>query len=94
METTAHAPPNVSSLVQAKMAEEVLEDEEDLDEDDILARRLDAGLFVLQQCTLIVGNLWLMGDAGVKRHIVDILHQKVGGGNLVQPVLSLLQEAA
>ena len=77
---TVHALPDVSPLVQAKMAEEVLEEEEDLDEDDILARRLDAGLFVLQQCTLIVGNLWLMGDAGVKRHIVDILHQKVGRG--------------
>ena len=51
--------------------------EEELTADEILLRRMDAGLYTLQQCALIVGNLWIVGDQGVKQRLLMLLHQQV-----------------
>lgn len=53
-------------------------EEEDLTADEVLLRRMDAGLYTLQQCALIVGNLWIVGDQLVKQRILMLLHQQVG----------------
>ena len=54
-------------------------DEEDdfLDEEARLSARMDQGLYSLQQCALIVGHLWFVGDLGVRKRILQLLHQKV-----------------
>lgn len=44
--------------------EDTLEDDElELDEDDLLARKLEEGLFTLQQCAKVIGYLALAGGA-------------------------------
>ena len=53
-------------------------EEEDLTADEVLLRRMDAGLYTLQQCALIIGNLWIVGDQLVKQRILMLLHQQVG----------------
>ena len=50
--------------------------DEDWDEEDALLARLDAGLYTLQQCVLVVGMLWLAGDLGVRKRILQLLHQR------------------
>ena len=52
-------------------------EEEELTADEVLLRRMDAGLYTLQQCTLIIGNLWIVGDQGVKQRLLMLLHQQV-----------------
>ena len=52
-------------------------EEEDLSADEILLLRMDAGLYTLQQCALIIGNLWIVGDQLVKQRILMLLHQQV-----------------
>ncbi len=54
-----------------------LTEEEDLSGDEVLLRRMDAGLSTLQQCALITGNLWIVGDQGVKQRLLMLLHQQV-----------------
>lgn len=56
---------------------EQLTEEEDLSADEVLLRRMDAGLYTLQQCALIIGNLWIVGDQGVKQRLLMLLHQQV-----------------
>lgn len=56
---------------------EQLTEEEDLSTDEVVLRRMDAGLYTLQQCTLIIGNLWIVGDQGVKQRLLMLLHQQV-----------------
>ncbi|KAL4421715.1 hypothetical protein ABPG77_002331 [Micractinium sp. CCAP 211/92] len=58
---------------EARLAEEA---EDDMDEEELLLARMDAGLFTLQQCALVVGALWLVGDVGVRKRILRLLHQK------------------
>lgn len=64
-------------------------DEEDdfLDEEARLSARMDQGLYSLQQCALIVGHLWFVGDLGVRKRILQLLHQKA---RLLASWLSLL----
>jgi beta-catenin-like protein 1 len=51
-------------------------DGEELDEDDLLLARMGAGLYTLQQCCLIIGNLWAAGDVALRKRILMLLHQK------------------
>ena len=53
------------------------EDMEDMDEDYILASRLEAGLFTLQQSALILANLWFYNDLSLRKRILLLLHQQV-----------------
>ena len=50
------------------------------DEQDAEARllsALEAGTYSLQQCSLIIGHLWFVGDMGIRKRILQLLHQKV-----------------
>lgn len=38
--------------------------------------RQDAGLFTLQQAALILGHLWALGDLGLRKRVLGVLHQK------------------
>lgn len=62
-------------VLQAEL--ERLTEEEELTVDEVLLRRMDAGLYTLQQCALIIGNLWIVGDQGVKQRLLMLLHQQV-----------------
>ena len=73
-----HASLLCSQTVLPLQAElEQLTQEEDLSADEVLLRRMDAGLYTLQQCALIIGNLWIVGDQGVKQRLLMLLHQQV-----------------
>jgi beta-catenin-like protein 1 len=50
--------------------------EEEIDEDEVLMARLDAGLFTLQQAALVAAELWALGDGGVRRRLLNLLHQR------------------
>lgn len=63
--------------------------EEELDEDDSLLARMDAGLYTLQQCALVIGALWLVGDVGVRKRVLKLLHQK---GRTLASLRSVLLE--
>lgn len=54
-----------------------------VDEEELLLARLDAGLFTLQQCCVVFGNLWATGDVGLRRRLLGALHQK---GQTLAPV--------
>lgn len=62
-------------FLQAELAQAT--EEEELTEDEVLLRRMDAGLYTLQACALIIGNLWIVGDQLVKQRILMLLHQQV-----------------
>lgn len=62
-------------VLQAEL--ERLTEEEELTAEEVLLRRMDAGLYTLQQCALIIGNLWIVGDQGVKQRLLMLLHQQV-----------------
>jgi len=47
----------------------------EVDEDEILLARMDAGLFTLQQCALIIAELWASKDHGLRKRILLLLHQ-------------------
>lgn len=38
--------------------------------------KMDAGLFTLQQCAIILAHLWGTGDVGLRKRILMLLHQK------------------
>ena len=69
------------SAVQADM-EAAAEDE--LTADERLLARMDQGLYSLQQCALIVGHLWFVGDLGVRKRLLQLLHQKVRSSTSTQ----------
>jgi beta-catenin-like protein 1 len=46
------------------------------DEDEVFMARLDAGLFTLQQAALVAAELWALGDVGVRRRLLSLLHQR------------------
>lgn len=81
---------SVASRVGAEEArlEEEMGDEE-VDEDELLLARMDAGLFALQQCCQVVGTLWQTGDVGVRRRVLTALHQR---GETLAAVRSVLIE--
>eukprot|EP00798_Chlamydomonas_sp_ICE-L_P016784 gene16784-23060_t len=47
-----------------------------VEEDELLMIRMDAGLFTLQQCVLILSQLWSTGDVGLRKRALMLLHQK------------------
>lgn len=49
--------------------------EDDVDKDEMLLARMDAGLYTLQQCALIVAELWATKDYGLRKRILMLLHQ-------------------
>lgn len=55
---------------------EALFDGDDIDEDEMLLARMDAGLYTLQQCALIIAELWATHDHGLRKRILMLLHQK------------------
>ena len=63
--------------MQARLEEAARLDPEGVDEEYVLLARMEAGLFPMQQCALIVGHLWFVGDMGVRRRILLLLHQQV-----------------
>ncbi|KXZ43101.1 hypothetical protein GPECTOR_102g54 [Gonium pectorale] len=65
------------------------DEDEQVDEEELLLARLGAGLFTLQQCALIAASLWATGDAGLRRRLLALLHQK---GASLAPVRELLLE--
>lgn len=62
---------------QERLAQMDEEDMEDMDEDYILASRLEAGLFTLQQSAVILANLWYYNDISLRKRILLLLHQQV-----------------
>lgn len=48
---------------------------EDVDKDELLIARLDAGLFTLQQCALILAELWASDHYGLRKRILMLLHR-------------------
>ncbi|GLC46520.1 hypothetical protein PLESTM_001885000 [Pleodorina starrii] len=76
---------------ERRLADALAEAEEDeqVDEEELLLARLDAGLFTLQQCCLIFGNLWATGDVGLRKRLLALLHQK---GQTLGPVREVLLE--
>ncbi len=53
------------------------EDLEDMDEDYMLVSRMEAGLYTLQQCALVLAHLWFYGDVTLCKRILLLLHQQV-----------------
>ena len=49
----------------------------DEDEDGRTAARMSAGLFTAQQCAIIMASLWASGDLGVRKRLLQLLHQRV-----------------
>ena len=60
----------------AAMPEEEMAEAAEAGEDYVLLARLGAGLYTLQQCALIMGHLWFVGDLGVRKRILLLLHQQ------------------
>ncbi|KAK2076040.1 hypothetical protein QBZ16_001376 [Prototheca wickerhamii] len=73
--------------VQAGEARLVAREGADPDPDALLLARLDAGLFTLQQCALIAGALWRVGDAGIRRRILTLLHQRARALSTLRDVI-------
>ncbi|GLI67804.1 hypothetical protein VaNZ11_012092 [Volvox africanus] len=76
---------------ERRLADALAEAEEDeqVDEEELLLARMDAGLFTLQQCCIILGNLWATGDVGLRKRLLALLHQK---GQTLGPVREVLLE--
>ena len=63
------------------------EGQEDVDEEYRQSVLMEAGRYTLQQAALIIGQLWFVGDMGVRRRILLLLHQQVRDSNPVQGTL-------
>ncbi|KAK9834002.1 hypothetical protein WJX81_002145 [Elliptochloris bilobata] len=73
----------------AAMPEEEAAEAAEAGEDYVLLARLGAGLYTLQQCALIMGHLWFVGDLGVRKRILLLLHQQ---GLTLAGVRAVLEE--
>lgn len=49
---------------------------EEGDQEEMLLSRMDAGLFTLQQCALIIGELWKTGEYALRNRLLLLLHQQ------------------
>jgi beta-catenin-like protein 1 len=58
------------------LAAEAAELGEDVDEDELLLERLDAGLFTLQCVMVVLAALWSVGDPGLRKRLLAGLHQR------------------
>lgn len=79
----------LAGLVAAEEARLEEEAGSELDEEEVLLARMDAGLVALQQCCQVVGTLWQTGDVGVRRRVLTALHQR---GETLGAVRSVLTE--
>jgi beta-catenin-like protein 1 len=61
---------------EAQLAATLQQQEEEIDEDEVLMARLDAGLFTLQQAAVVAAELWALGDLGVRKRLLNLLHQR------------------
>lgn len=64
------------SAVEARLADEAELLGEDIDDDELLMERMDAGLFTLQCCMVITAALWSTGDVGLRKRLLACLHQR------------------
>ncbi len=64
-------------IMQERLVELAEEEEEAADPEYQYLARQEAGLYTLQQVALIVGNLWFVGDLGVRKRLLQLLHQQV-----------------
>eukprot|EP00955_Chlamydomonas_euryale_P051772 354954-Chlamydomonas_euryale.AAC.8 len=82
-----------ATSVRAQWERRAAEMEEDggegsgVDEDELLLARMDAGLFTLQQTATVVAHLWATGDAGLRRRLLVLLHQRGATLSHVRDVL-------
>lgn len=60
---------------------------EEADEEDLMLSKLEGGLYTLQQCAVILGELWAMKDAGINRRLLMLLHQRGHTLGMVRAVL-------
>jgi len=51
-------------------------EEKEMDEDELLLTRMDAGLYTLQQAATIIATLWSLNDPGLQKRVLQSLHQK------------------
>jgi beta-catenin-like protein 1 len=63
-----------AARVEAAERRAAAEDAEDAEE--ALAARLGAGLSTLQAAALVAGGVWARGDAGARRRLLALLHQR------------------
>jgi len=61
---------------ETRLAAEAAELGEDVDEDELLLERLDAGLFTLQCVMVVLAALWSVGDPGLRKRLLAGLHQR------------------
>lgn len=71
----------------ATAEEQLAQQDEEHSEQDAFLTRMDAGLYTLQQCSLVIGYLWNMGDMGIRRRVIMLLHQKNCALSLVRETL-------
>lgn len=50
-------------------------DGDDIDDDEMLLARMEAGLYTLQQCAIIIAQLWCTKEYGLRKRILLLLHQ-------------------
>ena len=60
--------------------------QEDVDDEYKQSALMEAGRYTLQQAALIIGQLWFVGDMGVRRRILLLLHQQVPKIVFIQPL--------
>lgn len=63
--------------MQERLAQLAEEEEEAGEAEYQYLARQEAGLYTLQQVALVVGNLWFVGDMGVRKRLLQLLHQQV-----------------
>ncbi|KAF5838985.1 hypothetical protein DUNSADRAFT_1852 [Dunaliella salina] len=68
------------ALIERRLNKENEEEEED-EEDEmtperIWMERMEAGLFTLHQASLVLAHAWGLGDAGLRKRILGVLHQR------------------
>uniref|UniRef100_A0A7S3R3A3 Beta-catenin-like protein 1 N-terminal domain-containing protein n=1 Tax=Dunaliella tertiolecta TaxID=3047 RepID=A0A7S3R3A3_DUNTE len=67
------------ALIERRLNEEKEEEEEDEDEvtpEQIWMERMEAGLFTLHQASLVLAHIWGLGDTGLRKRILGVLHQR------------------
>lgn len=69
---------------EARLSHEAEEYGEEVDQEELLLERLDAGLFTLQCGMVITAALWSTGDQGLRKRLLAGLHQKGQSLNMVR----------
>lgn len=64
--------------------------QEDVDDEYKQSALMEAGRYTLQQAALIIGQLWFVGDMGVRRRILLLLHQQVSSDIYTVHIMQML----